>query len=78
MLNVAKLTSAVKRMKSLLSVKELASRLGMSTDHVWRLCREGDVPHTRINGRTIRFDAAEIDEWIASGKQPLKSKEGGK
>jgi excisionase family DNA binding protein len=77
MLNVSILTFAVKRMNSMLSVKELASRLCMTSDHVWRLCREGDVPHTRINGRTIRFDADEINQWIASGKQPLKSKECG-
>ncbi len=64
-------------MATLLSVPQLASRLAMTRHHVWRLCREGQIPHTRINGRTIRFDADEIDAWIASGKQPLKSKERG-
>jgi excisionase family DNA binding protein len=75
MLNVAWLTTVGKRMATLLSVPQLASRLAMSRHHVWRLCREGDLPHTRINGRTIRFDAEEIDAWIARGKQPLKKQE---
>jgi len=72
MLNVAWLTGVGKRMATLLSVPQLASRLAMSRHHVWRLCREGKIQHTRINGRTIRFDADEIDAWIASGNQPLK------
>jgi excisionase family DNA binding protein len=65
-------------MATLLSVPQLASRLAMTRNHVWRLCREGHIPHTRINGRTIRFDADEIDAWIASGKQPLKKQEAAK
>jgi excisionase family DNA binding protein len=65
-------------MATLLSVPQLASRLAMSRHHVWRLCREGEIPHTRINGRTIRFDADEIDAWIARGKQPLKKQEAAK
>lgn len=65
-------------MATLLSVAQLASRLAMSRHHVWRLCREGNIPHTRINGRTIRFDADEIDAWIARGKQPLKKQEAAK
>ena len=64
-------------MQELLTVTQLALRVGQSKQHVWRLCREGQIPHTRINGRTIRFDADEINKWIASGKQPLKSKERG-
>lgn len=66
------LTSAVKRMGQLTSADKLASRLGMTRDHIYRLCREGKLPHTRINARTIRFDLDEIDAWIAKGRQPVK------
>lgn len=65
-------------MATLLTVSQLASRLAMTKHHVWRLCREGKVPHTRINGQSIRFDEGEIEAWIASGRQPLKKREGGK
>ena len=50
----------------------------MTRDHIYRLCREGKLPHTRINARTIRFDLDEIEAWIAKGKQPIKKQEGGK
>lgn len=66
------MTSYVKRMGLLTSADQLASRLGMTRDHIYRLCREGKLPHTRINARTIRFDLDEIDAWIAKGKQPVK------
>lgn len=56
----------------LTSADQLASRLGMTRDHIYRLCREGKLPHTRINARTIRFDLDEIEAWIAKGKQPVK------
>jgi excisionase family DNA binding protein len=44
----------------------------MTRDHIYRLCREGKLPHTRINTRTIRFDINEIEAWIAKGKQSVK------
>lgn len=66
------LTSAVKPMGELTSADKLASRLGMTRDHIYRLCREGKLPHTRINTRTIRFDINEIEAWIAKGKQSVK------
>ena len=72
------LTSCVKRMGKLTSAEELAFRLRMTRDHIYRLCREGTLPHTRINARTIRFDLDEIEAWIAKGKQPIKKQEGGK
>lgn len=72
------LTTYVKRMGELTSADKLASRLRMTRDHIYRLCREGKLPHTRINSRTIRFDLDEIEAWIASGKQPIKKREGAK
>ncbi len=72
------LTSSVKRMGKLTSAEELAFRLRMTRDHIYRLCREGKLPHTRINARTIRFDLDEIEAWIAKGKQPMRKQEGAK
>jgi len=65
-------------MGKLISVEHVAERLDMTRDHIWRLCREGSIPHTRINKRTIRFDLAEIEAWIASGRQPIKKQEAAK
>ena len=58
--------------KKLITADQVAHTLGYSRDHVWRLCKTGKLPHLRINTRTIRFDADEIQAWIASGQQPLK------
>jgi len=65
-------------MHALTTADILAHQLGMTRDHIYRLCRQGKLPHTRINGRTIRFDLAEIEAWIASGRQPIKKHGGAK
>jgi excisionase family DNA binding protein len=65
-------------MGKLISVEHVADRIDMTRDHIWRLCREGNIPHTRINKRTIRFDLTEIEAWIASGRQPIKKQEAAK
>jgi excisionase family DNA binding protein len=65
-------------MQELISADKLASRLQWTRDHIYRLCREGKLPHTRINARTTRFGLDEIEAWIASGRQPIKKREGAK
>jgi excisionase family DNA binding protein len=62
-------------MHALTTADTLAHQLGMTRDHIYRLCREGKLPHTRINGHSIRFDPAEVEAWIASGRQPIKKQE---
>jgi len=41
--------------RTLLSVKELAQELGISTDFVYRAYQSGEIPGAQI-ARTIRFD----------------------
>ncbi|MGH2513069.1 MAG: helix-turn-helix domain-containing protein [Candidatus Limnocylindrales bacterium] len=47
----------------LLTAEELAERFGMTKGYVYKLCREHRIPHLRL-GRTVRFRAEAIDEWI--------------
>ena len=63
-------------MRRFICVDQLAHQLCMTRDHIYRLCRWGKLPHTRINGWTIRFDAQEIDDWINEGRRPAKTKKG--
>jgi len=49
----------------LLSIDELAGQLAITVRHVRRLVAEKRVPYVKV-GRLIRFDAAEIMEWIES------------
>jgi excisionase family DNA binding protein len=46
----------------LLTAPEVAERLQLTTDFVYRLCRERQIPHLRI-GRTIRFRTDSIERW---------------
>ena len=53
----------------LLSIDELAERLGVTHRHVRRLVAERRVPFLRV-GRFIRFDPAAIVEWLDAANQP--------
>lgn len=50
-------------MPRLLTVEEVAERLCLTTDYVYRLCREGRLPHVRF-GRAIRFRENALDAWL--------------
>ena len=47
--------------RSLVSVKELAQELGISTDSVYRAYRKGEIPAAKIN-RMIRFDVEKVQQ----------------
>lgn len=47
----------------LLTIDELADRLGSSVRHVRRLVAERRVPYLKV-GWFVRFDPAEISAWL--------------
>jgi excisionase family DNA binding protein len=49
--------------ESLLTVREVASRLRVSSASVYKLCRRGALPGFRIGG-ALRFQPAAIDEYL--------------
>ncbi len=53
----------------LLTMNELAERLGVTPRHVRRLVADRRVPFLRV-GRFIRFDPAQIVTWLASSRVP--------
>jgi excisionase family DNA binding protein len=60
----------------LLTIDQLAGRLGITVRHVRRLVAEKRVPYLKV-GRLVRFDPSEIANWLrdsahpaASGKRP--------
>jgi excisionase family DNA binding protein len=57
------------RIPQLLSIEELASRLGITVRHVRRLVAEKRVPYYKV-GRLVRFDPAEITVWLESRRVP--------
>jgi excisionase family DNA binding protein len=47
----------------LLTIEQLADRLGTSIRHVRRLVAERRVPYLKV-GRFVRFDPVEITAWL--------------
>lgn len=47
----------------LISPHELGEILQVSVSTLYRLCRNGEIPHIRV-GRTLRFSRPAIDRWL--------------
>ena len=47
----------------LLTIDQLAERLGITARHVRRLGAERRLPYYKV-GRLVRFDPAEISQWL--------------
>ena len=50
-------------MTTLLTVEQVAERLGVSKDWVWAQARAGLIPHIQL-GRYRRFREEALDEWM--------------
>jgi len=53
----------------LLTIDQLADRLGVSTRHIRRLVAEKRVSYLKV-GKFVRFDPAEIGEWLDHARYP--------
>ncbi|MGO8874571.1 MAG: helix-turn-helix domain-containing protein [Acidimicrobiales bacterium] len=53
----------------LLTIDQLAERLGVSTRHIRRLIAERRVPYLKV-GWLVRFDPAEIASWLDNARHP--------
>ncbi len=53
----------------LLTINQLADRLGSTPRHVRRLVAERRVPYLKV-GRFVRFDPAEIAAWLDERRMP--------
>ncbi len=56
----------------LLSMDQLAERLGVTRRHVRRLVDERRVPFLRV-GRFIRFDPQQVATWLDSNRVPARA-----
>ena len=54
----------------LLTIDQLAQRLGITVRHVRRLVAERRVPYYKV-GRLVRFDRNEIDDWLRDRRRPV-------
>lgn len=51
-------------MTNLLTVEQVAERLGVTKDWIWAQARAGLIPHVRL-GRYRRFREEAIEQWLA-------------
>ena len=55
--------SGLSGMTRLLTVEEVAERLGVTKDWVWAQARAGRIPHVQL-GRYRRFREEALDRWL--------------
>ncbi len=58
-----------------LSVEEIARHLGVSKESIYRWVESAKIPAHKV-GRQWRFQAAEVDAWVVSGKALDQSNDG--
>ena len=57
----------------LMGIEEFAAMIACSTKHVRRLADAGKCPAPIRLGRSLRWSRAVVDDWIASGCQPVRT-----
>ena len=60
--------------ESLLKVKDVAAILGLEEKAVYRMVKNNLIPHYVIGTRTIRFNADEIDKFLAARHREVETK----
>jgi excisionase family DNA binding protein len=55
----------------LLTAREVAETLGLSTETILEWVRRGDLPAFKL-GRAIRFREDDLDQWLAERATSLK------
>jgi excisionase family DNA binding protein len=58
--------------KRLLTVREVAERLGVSKATVYALCEQGTLPHLRVSN-AIRVAPAALEAYVAAASLPPRT-----
>ncbi len=59
-----KIESALTCIKGTLNFKEAREYLALSNSQLYKLTRNGDIPHYKPTGKLIYFNKQELDEWM--------------
>jgi len=60
---------------NLLTARQVAQRLNVCADTVYRLCERGELRHVRVSN-AIRVAPADLEAFIARGRSQSASKRG--
>lgn len=55
--------------QTLITLAEVAERLGVGERHIRRLVAERRIPFVKW-GHLLRFDPSELEEWIEAARRP--------
>ena len=66
-------TTAIIATEILLTVKEAAKYLGVSSQTVYLWVERKQIPHLRVMGRNIRFLKSDLDSFRASFRQEMEN-----
>lgn len=65
------MTTAARPPRLLFTVREAAPILGMGKSKLYRLVREGKVPHRKIDG-AVWFNQDDLDAIVESAARPVE------
>ena len=54
----------------LLTARDVAELVGLSTETILRRYRAGEIPGFRLASNVLRFDRAEVEAWLERRRQP--------
>jgi excisionase family DNA binding protein len=54
----------------LLTARDVAELVGLSTETILRRYRAGEIPGFRLASNVLRFDRAEVEAWLERCRQP--------
>jgi excisionase family DNA binding protein len=54
----------------LLTARDVAELVGLSTETILRRYRAGEIPGFRLASNVLRFDRAEVEAWLERRTQP--------
>ena len=64
---------AVSESPALLTVRQVATMLGCSARHVYRLSDRGAMPRpTKLGDVLVRWNRSDIEAWVADGCKPIR------
>ncbi|HEY1467723.1 MAG TPA: helix-turn-helix domain-containing protein [Candidatus Acidoferrum sp.] len=64
-----KLVETLKSKTGALKVKEIASLLGVTPQHIYKMAASGTIPSFRISG-SVRFDPDVVAAWLQDKQTP--------
>jgi excisionase family DNA binding protein len=60
---------SIQGQKSVLTFKEAAQFMGLSSSYLYKLTSRGKIPHYKPSGKMIYFNREELERWLQQGRK---------